>query len=578
MLETIKKPDSLIGEALEKEGNILPNISYAQMFSKQDKLQPLQKFKDLKFNIPKKAEVTFNYSPTIFREQVNASVEKLNQKPNNPIILNDLGMTYFVVGKLTKAIKYFKEAIIADPNFLAAAQNLAKAYLAYGKLEKAIEVYSELILKMSNKPDLVHQYGLLMITIGDLAKARLSLGQIDKKYDKYFEVANTVGLIELLQNNLQEAQKSFELSLKINKKYPDAYNNLGVVYLNRNKFSKARELFSKASEVSEKYKDGYVNTINSFLQEGNDKKALEYISGLEENLQVYPEIAFKEAWIYMQNGDFEKSLKLYLRMEQNNVGTPDVLNNIGHAYANLGDPTKAVQYFQRAVSLNNYHLLSIRNLAVTHAELGEYKIAKHYADILLRADPDSDAALYVLGAYHINREEWDEGETYLLKAKDLGTDIETVYALIGYLFTDVRSQVDEAIVILQARYDLGARQFDILNNLAHALLNANKVSEAKKYIDMIEVEHPVRLATLGLYELKRNNIAAAKKYYKLAEKIARSPLNSQIRQYSLFDISKYYINKNRLKLAKTTLEELIKIEKGSKYIRQQATDLLVELD
>jgi type IV pilus assembly protein PilF len=150
-----------------------------------------------------------NY-PAALRELLNA--ERLD--PNNPIILNNLGLAYSVREKFIEAEKKYIKALSIDNKYTDARNNLGRLYIDIGLYDKAIEV-------------------LLVAT------ADLTFSQPEKSW------AN-LGQAYFLKTEYSLAQEAFQKSLQTMKNNCFTMNYYGRSLFELKKYKQASESFDHA--------------------------------------------------------------------------------------------------------------------------------------------------------------------------------------------------------------------------------------------------------------------------------------------------------------------------------------------
>lgn len=573
MLEATLRKSSMDKSIGSIYGDARPALSFAEAFPSTSKIEPaLGNFKLGENSLPPS---TNDYRRDIFNVLLERDYAKLKNKPKNPVILNRIGFTYMQAGKLPKAIKFFRQAYEQNPRFLSAAQNLAKALVLSGKIAEAERVYSSILKLVTNNDALLHEYSFIKLIGGKPVEAQGLLKRIQPSFSHYYEVQNTFGLILLTQNKKPEAKKYFEKSILINAGYAHAWNNIGVIELENGKLKSAKKYFERAIDLDQNYVVAHLNLFKLQVKENDFSTALQHISSIQHLAQIDTEVLFKKPWTLMKLGRLEEAIEGYYKFLEIVPENSSALNNLGHCYVKLGNPDKAVGLFQRAYNANKANQLPVHNLMIVLTDAGRHREAKKIADQVLAAGIKDDATFYSLGTYHIEEESWDEAEHHLEKALEMKTEIESVYANLGFLYTDIRGEHLKAINMLKARYDKGARGFDTVNNLIHAYLRGNKIKEAKKYIRLItRTNHPVGLATLGLYAIKVGNLNEAKALYDSAIKIAPDKIKNVVRQYRHLDLAIYYMEQNRKDEAVSELNKVILLKSSKKYIVDNAVKLL----
>lgn len=106
-----------------------------------------------------------------------ASVFKaaLKSKPDDPELLNYLGISRFNAGEYSGALRAFNDALKADPSFARAHHNLGLTYHAMGLYYHALENYEHVINMGADDAQLHYHMGLTEMALKDWAGAVESL-------------------------------------------------------------------------------------------------------------------------------------------------------------------------------------------------------------------------------------------------------------------------------------------------------------------------------------------------------------------------------------------------------------------
>lgn len=140
-------------------------------------------------------------------------------EPNNPEILNNLGMAYYFKGEKDLAINTITRALKLDDNNSDARLNLASIYYQAGDINKAEKLYRE-VMK-------------------------------DLTYDKQARTFYNLGILEIeKRKNLTAAEEYFKKAVKEDQNYCPAFMQLGLIRYNRGQFNTALKDFKDASSGS----------------------------------------------------------------------------------------------------------------------------------------------------------------------------------------------------------------------------------------------------------------------------------------------------------------------------------------
>lgn len=136
--------------------------------------------------------------------------------PNNPDVLNGLGVTYLLRKKYALSEKHFLKALSLNPSSTDVRNNMARLYIETGKYNKAIHQ-----LKLA-KADLTYQspdtirflYGLMAFKTNKLNKARKLLGSVHLKNPEHCETALYLGQTLYKKSVFDNAHKAYDKAIK----------------------------------------------------------------------------------------------------------------------------------------------------------------------------------------------------------------------------------------------------------------------------------------------------------------------------------------------------------------------------
>jgi len=85
-------------------------------------------------------------------EALQKSQQAVTQKPNDPILLNNLGFLYYAAGKYQEALPYLEKTLQLDPKRKEAHGNIAELYLKLGRRSDAKQHYQEYLKLYPTSP------------------------------------------------------------------------------------------------------------------------------------------------------------------------------------------------------------------------------------------------------------------------------------------------------------------------------------------------------------------------------------------------------------------------------------------
>ena len=344
----------------------------------------------------------------------------LQTAPNQPNILNLLGLIAQSRGLHNEAVSYFEKAIINDFNnfeyyfnlgwSLSAMGKYIEAETAYNKViklkpdtkegynalgeiyairgnnEKAAEMFNLALAYAPNYPEAMANLAYLKDDINELIKLKEKFSDNDtipyylsllyreqKQYDealKYAEDANKICPCEnykllagelCLQNNQKEqAGKYFKNAVEINPNSVTAIINLA----NLEKDSiQAEKMYKKALDVSPDNFDAHLNYANMLYQQNRLSEALE---------------------------EYRKAVII-------NPASAVVSNNLGILHRSMGEYDEALGLFLNALNRDYNNKEYSLNIAETLILLynKDKKLAKKIAENWLKSYPDNEFAKHI---------------------------------------------------------------------------------------------------------------------------------------------------------------------------------------
>lgn len=110
----------------------------------------------------------------------------LKVKENSPLILSNLGYSYYLSSDLILAATYFKQAIDIDPTFIRAKSNLGLIYVRNGQYPRAIQ----LLTQVMSDAEAYNDVGYFLMLEGRYMEAEYFLQQAIEKSPSYFVKGN----------------------------------------------------------------------------------------------------------------------------------------------------------------------------------------------------------------------------------------------------------------------------------------------------------------------------------------------------------------------------------------------------
>ncbi|WP_169903003.1 tetratricopeptide repeat protein [Paraferrimonas sedimenticola] len=110
----------------------------------------------------------------------------LQQQPDDPLLLTNLGYSFYLSGKLGPAERYFRQALRYDNHFARAWTNLGLIYARKGQYPRAIQALKQVV----SEADAYNDLGYILMLDGKFEEAEEMLNMAIKLSPKYFAKAH----------------------------------------------------------------------------------------------------------------------------------------------------------------------------------------------------------------------------------------------------------------------------------------------------------------------------------------------------------------------------------------------------
>jgi type IV pilus biogenesis/stability protein PilW len=187
--------------------------------------------------------------------------------PKNPLILNNLGLAYYVRGKLKPAEEKFRAAVHEEPKFSEAKNNLGRVLIDLNRSSEALRVLREA------EADLTYQFpektlsniGMAYFTGGDYKKAEEYLAR-SLVIRRHCTTADYYGRTLLEMKRLQQSAKALDQAIEVcrNEHFEEPIYYSAMSYFSLGEKEKTR---ARLGELLKEYpKSKYVAKAKGMLE------------------------------------------------------------------------------------------------------------------------------------------------------------------------------------------------------------------------------------------------------------------------------------------------------------------------
>jgi tetratricopeptide (TPR) repeat protein len=318
---------------------------------------------------------------------LTAELEKL--QPNNELLPYFKGRDELLDGNFTKALEYFREAIVNAPNFAPAFKSAGVLELATGQVKEGIAHLEQALNIDPNNVEARFALARIKLTLNEIESSRLHINKILEQYPKHLSANIIRADIALLEDDFPRAEKVYSF---LRENYPD----IPVGFFKSGLLEERRENCEKAISYYKKTLSFDIDTIQpgkrmalcmskmgtpsmdivtelQRLKDSSQKTKAEYDMLIGSVIASDPNVPNR----------FEQAKRYFTSAIENNpnlIGAYFALGGIDSVTGNLDD---AVENYNKLLLQSPNHIPTRMLLALTLEQKGNYEEAiSHYGKIL----------------------------------------------------------------------------------------------------------------------------------------------------------------------------------------------------
>jgi tetratricopeptide (TPR) repeat protein/glycosyltransferase involved in cell wall biosynthesis len=155
----------------------------------------------------------------------------LEQMPNHPVALTNLGMILKNQGNCQEALACYQQALPYAPPEVGLHYNLGNALWELGNREAAIAQFERVIVLQPNHVEGYNNLGMVLHELGELETAIPYFEQAITLNPNYAQGYNNLGLVLHDLGRVEEAIACYDNALRLQPDYSEAHNNRGIALL-----------------------------------------------------------------------------------------------------------------------------------------------------------------------------------------------------------------------------------------------------------------------------------------------------------------------------------------------------------
>lgn len=544
-----------------------------------------------------KAEIKSHYeSDTLYENEelrnaikenrIENAVKDLRKIPNNPFLLNNLGLAYLSNKEYEKAFNAFNQSIEIKPDFIQATLNLTCLYMAKENYSSAMDILKKLLERTPNDIRVLINLGNIYFKQKKFKDAKDIYRNIVKIEPKNITSRNRLALLNLIEQKFEESISELRKCLQINNNLPAIYNNLGVAYGALGAYKKSIQSFKIALNIYPHYTSATHNLAITLRQ----KDILASIELLEDYLYSKKNTKIREllARFYFENRQYQKALNSLLTVLSQlkhvincNQEIARLYNNIGVVYHVMRDFENARENYLTCIEKVEYinHII-VGNIIDLYFDSNNINEAKKYIDIYRDKFGEKEFYFYYLSRYSYHEAKLSDSIKFMKQFLMVNKTFLPAYTFLSYIYSEYLQDYKKAIALNLKAFEYLPNNKAIINNLAYSYLMNNEVNNADIILRKVEenINDVFQNATRGLLNIKKGNIEEGTRLYNLAAKFAREqPLPGDVIQKKHLELARHYFSHDQKNRALDNLKKVFSAMKGKDTIFAKQAQKLQEI-
>lgn len=382
----------------------------------------------------------------------------LRATPNDPRLINLVGLAYTGKGDRAEADKYFEAAIKLDEHFVPALKNLGINEVALGKLKSGWE-HLEAAAQSTPKDPVINLYlGEISYQRADFKQAAAYLRKAPEFVARDSNLRASLAVAELRSGEVEAANAIVE------------------------------DLQPSAIGVRTQLQLGVALT-----EAGTPARAIPYFENVQQRYPAARDVAYDLALCYMTLKRFHEAISVLERANGAGHENSETDNLLAEAYEAEHQTQQAVDVLRRAIALDpadesNY--LEFASICIDHQA---YDDASKVLAVGLSVHPKSAHLLFERGILNAMQDHFDAAEKDFQQSAELAPQDTAASYGLGVTFLET-GKAAEAIPILRKRLRSRPDDPDLLYLLGEAMLRAGAKPGEDTYAEAQRVlEHSIQL-------------------------------------------------------------------------------------
>ena len=471
-----------------------------------------------------------------FKEADQYYTAILSAQPKHSDANHNMGLLATDIGKVHKALPFFKIALKANPKVTQFWLSYIDALLKLGRMTDAKALFDKAKSKglkgdgLEQLRERLNTYACKVSNIHEPLKNQLQpiinlynqrqyqealnqASELLKQFPNYVVLLNAIGSINENLGNLEESIAAYKKALSIEPNYAETYYKMGNALKQQGKIDEALKAYKKALTIKPDYPNAWYNIGIALQDQGNLDNA---VDSYKKALLINPDCAeasFNIGNILYDQGKPNEALKAYDKVLLINPDYAEASFNIGIVLQEQGKFKAAFKAYKKALSIKPDYAEASNNIGITLTNQGKFKDAIKAYKNALSIKPDYAEAAFNLGNTLKDQGKLEEAIEAYTTTLSIKPNYAEAYYNLGLVLRD-KGEMKEAIETFNKVISLKPDYVEAYWGLYGT---ANNLDEAKHWVtksleaDPDYLRAKLTLSALQYYEGNTTGFKAIKK-------------------------------------------------------------------
>lgn len=323
-----------------------------------------------------------------------------HQLPDNPQLLNLLGVICSRKGLLDKAIDSYKRALAVAPNYAEVHNNLGNALRRLNRFDAAIESFEKALLINPAYAEAHNNLGNALLDVRNIEGAIASFHKAKALNANFVEALINLGNSLREAGRVEEAIPNYRRALRLLPNNASLLSNLGSALLDLDQLGEAAECFKQALAIEPGFAEAHSNLGVLLMDSG---KLDEATTCFRTAIRLKPEYTKASRYLSFtrkfseHDDDIRTMEKTYLRKDLNDEQRMHLAFALGKAHEDLRGYEQSFRFYLQGNSLKRNSLsYSIDTQRQIVANLKDI-FSKELFDSFAAAGSTDETPIFILG-------------------------------------------------------------------------------------------------------------------------------------------------------------------------------------